>query len=222
MGGGRDDRGRSAHLEETILVNPIGLIRTDLAGRENSNGGTSHAVTGAASSHLESRRPLRLAATMPAAPAEPGRGDPEDLARAVPVLDPVSDTRRTGAATASIIGPDDPDIQAAMKAWKAKAKRQSFERTSSSSTRTGSRAVVRASRFASATSSSKPGRRSERVSRDSSAGSRARRSAGDRRGLTRFLVNHRARDRDERGHYDTPGRIISGWSRGLTARTSGA
>src|SRR5437762_13731902 len=45
---------------------------------------------------------------------------PEDLARAVPVVDPVSDTAQEPApTTGELIGPDDPDIQAAMKAWKA-------------------------------------------------------------------------------------------------------
>src|SRR2546425_12628244 len=45
---------------------------------------------------------------------------PEDLARAVPVVDPVSDTAPEPApTTGELIGPDDPDIQAAMKAWKA-------------------------------------------------------------------------------------------------------
>ena len=45
---------------------------------------------------------------------------PENLARAVPVVDPVSDTAPEQAlATGELIGPDDPDIQAAMKAWKA-------------------------------------------------------------------------------------------------------
>ena len=45
---------------------------------------------------------------------------PDDLARAVPVVDPVSDTAPEPVpATGELIGPDDPDIQAAMKAWKA-------------------------------------------------------------------------------------------------------
>src|SRR3989442_2008630 len=45
---------------------------------------------------------------------------PEDLARAVPVVDPVRDTAPESApTTGELIGPDDPDIQAAMKAWKA-------------------------------------------------------------------------------------------------------
>src|SRR5712692_6669397 len=45
---------------------------------------------------------------------------PEDLARAVPVVDPISDTAPEPApTTGELIGPDDPDIQAAMKAWKA-------------------------------------------------------------------------------------------------------
>jgi len=45
---------------------------------------------------------------------------PDDLARAVPVVDPVSDAAPEPVpATGELIGPDDPDIQAAMKAWKA-------------------------------------------------------------------------------------------------------
>src|SRR5437867_11531488 len=45
---------------------------------------------------------------------------PNDLARAVPVVDPVSDTAPEPVpATGERIGPDDPGIQAAMKAWKA-------------------------------------------------------------------------------------------------------
>src|SRR3989441_11594549 len=45
---------------------------------------------------------------------------PEDLARAVPVVEPVSDTAPEPVpTTGELIGPDDPDIQAAMKAWKA-------------------------------------------------------------------------------------------------------
>ena len=45
---------------------------------------------------------------------------PEDLARAVPVVEPTGDTAPEPApATGELIGPDDPDIQAAMKAWKA-------------------------------------------------------------------------------------------------------
>src|SRR3989442_9664952 len=45
---------------------------------------------------------------------------PEDLTRAVPVVDPVSDTAPEPApTTGELIGPDDPDIQAAMKAWRA-------------------------------------------------------------------------------------------------------
>src|SRR5438132_1069461 len=45
---------------------------------------------------------------------------PEDLARAVPVVDTVTDTAPEPApATGELVGPDDPDIQAAMKAWKA-------------------------------------------------------------------------------------------------------
>src|SRR3989442_7362206 len=44
---------------------------------------------------------------------------PEDLARAVPVVEPVSDTAPEPVpTTGELIGPDDPDIQAAMKAWK--------------------------------------------------------------------------------------------------------
>ena len=45
---------------------------------------------------------------------------PEDLARAVPLIDPAGDTAPEPALpTGELIGPDDPDIQAAMKAWKA-------------------------------------------------------------------------------------------------------
>ena len=45
---------------------------------------------------------------------------PEDLARAVPVVEPAGDIAPEPApATGELIGPDDPDIQAAMKAWKA-------------------------------------------------------------------------------------------------------
>src|SRR5437667_11831020 len=45
---------------------------------------------------------------------------PEDLARAVPVVDTVTDTAPEPApTTGELVGPDDPDIQAAMKAWKA-------------------------------------------------------------------------------------------------------
>src|SRR2546427_5364428 len=45
---------------------------------------------------------------------------PEHLARAVPVVEPVSDTAPEPApTTGELIGSDDPDIQAAMKAWKA-------------------------------------------------------------------------------------------------------
>src|SRR2546430_9910068 len=45
---------------------------------------------------------------------------PEDLARAVPVVEPVSETAPEPVpTTGELIGPDDPDIQAAMNAWKA-------------------------------------------------------------------------------------------------------
>src|SRR5437870_12720153 len=45
---------------------------------------------------------------------------PEDLARAVPVVEPAGDIAPEPApATGELIGPDDPDIEAAMKAWKA-------------------------------------------------------------------------------------------------------
>ena len=45
---------------------------------------------------------------------------PEDLARAVPVVEPAGDIAPEPApATGELIGPDDADIQAAMKAWKA-------------------------------------------------------------------------------------------------------
>src|SRR5947207_15805399 len=46
---------------------------------------------------------------------------PEDLARAVPVVEPVSDTAPKPVPTAGeLIGPDDPDSQAAPKAWEIK------------------------------------------------------------------------------------------------------
>jgi len=45
---------------------------------------------------------------------------PEGLAHAVPVVDTVTDTAPEPApTTGELVGPDDPDIQAAMKAWKA-------------------------------------------------------------------------------------------------------
>src|SRR3989475_5915089 len=45
---------------------------------------------------------------------------PEDLARAAPVVDPLSaPAPEPVPTTGELIGPDDPDIQAAMKAWKA-------------------------------------------------------------------------------------------------------
>src|SRR5438094_2126561 len=45
---------------------------------------------------------------------------PEDLARAVPVVDTVTDTAPEPApTTGELVGLDDPDIQAAMKAWNA-------------------------------------------------------------------------------------------------------
>ncbi len=48
---------------------------------------------------------------------------PEDLARAVPGIEPVGDRAPEPApATGELIGPEDPDIQAAMKAWKAKGR----------------------------------------------------------------------------------------------------
>ena len=45
---------------------------------------------------------------------------PEDLAIAVPVVEPAGDRAPEPApTTGELIGPDDPDIEAAMKAWKA-------------------------------------------------------------------------------------------------------
>src|SRR5207245_11499635 len=48
---------------------------------------------------------------------------PADLARAVPLLEPAGDRAPAPApATGELVGPGDPDIQAAMQAWKAEGR----------------------------------------------------------------------------------------------------